>query len=489
MTPSTPAAPTYRVSIRLYVLFSLLTAVSAATSGLVLLFLARPYISDLTAPTAWRATVMLFSGAALSGGLAALVGLVFGLRFQGRIRGIVRKAEAIAPPGADALRVTDDLGALDAAVGRLSLSMDRFVRDSDILTRLPEGMLLLGPRRELLSYNTTAEVILELTLEQYKAMSILAQQGPFPGGAANVGLSRLLDEAAAGERSVRMSEVAVATSRGRRMLLEMTVQHREWGQDSSALVLLFQDATEKRRIREEIRKADQLALLGGMAARVAHEIRTPLATIRGLVELLQADVPEGDSRAEYITRMIQAVDRQDQIVEKLLTLSRPEPDTWQPVGLGELLADVLRMLPVDPRLRAPAPASGLPPVWGDPVRLGEVFTNLIRNALEAIPPTGVVEVTVSTAPRERLRVIVRNTGTGIPLELRERIFQPFYTTKQRGTGLGLAISRQIVEAHRGTLTVLSDGSTETSFVVEMPTTRPADEAPRERTRVARGTDG
>jgi two-component system sensor histidine kinase HydH len=208
-----------------------------------------------------------------------------------------------------------------------------------------------------------------------------------------------------------------------------------------------------------------------MAARVAHEIRTPLATIRGLVELLQADVPEGDSRAEYITRMIQAVDRQDQIVEKLLTLSRPEPDTWQPVGMAELLADVLRMLPVDPRLRAPAPAAGLPPVWGDPVRLGEVLTNLIRNALEAIPPTGVVEVTVSTAPRERLRVIVRNTGTGIPLELRERIFQPFYTTKQRGTGLGLAISRQIVEAHRGTLTVLSDGSSETSFVVEMPTTR------------------
>jgi signal transduction histidine kinase len=363
------------------------------------------------------------------------------------------------------------------------------VRDSDILTRLPEGMLLLGPRRELLSYNTTAEVILELTLEQYKGMSILAQQGPFPGGAANLGLARLIDEAAAGERSVRMSEVAVATARGRRMLLEMTVQHREWGQDSSALVLLFQDATEKRRIREEIRKADQLALLGGMAARVAHEIRTPLATIRGLVELLQADVPEGDSRAEYITRMIQAVDRQDQIVEKLLTLSRPEPDTWQPLALSELLADVLRMLPVDPRLRAPAPAPGMPPVWGDPVRLGEVFTNLIRNALEAIPPTGVVEVTVSTAPRERIRVIVRNTGTGIPLELRERIFQPFYTTKQRGTGLGLAISRQIVEAHRGTLTVLSDGTSETSFVVEMPTTPPADEAPRERTRAARGTDG
>jgi len=472
--------PRYRVTVRLYVVFSLLMAVSATASGLVLLYIARPFITELGGQAAARATVLLFSGAALAGAAAAVGGLAVGLRFAGRIRGIVRKAQALSPVagGEDRSRATDELGALDEAVGRLTLSMDRFVRDSDILTRLPEGMLLLGPAGEILSFNTAAEVLLELSLAQHRGIPVLSAQGALPSGKGNEPLARLLDDATVGERSVHMSEVTATTAGGRELLLEITVQHREWGQDSTALVLLFRDATEKRRIREEIRRADQLAFLGGMAARVAHEIRTPLATIRGLVELLQADLPVADSRREYIDRLLQAVDRQDQLVENLLTLSHPEPESWQPVSVPELVGDVVAMLPADPRLRV-APAAGrLPAAVGDAFRLSEVLTNLIRNALEATPRDGTVEVTVGPGDRDRVRVSVRNTGVGIPAEIRERIFQPFFTTKSRGTGLGLAIARQIVDAHRGSLRVESDGVSETTFIVELPTTAPAPAATR-----------
>jgi signal transduction histidine kinase len=118
-----------------------------------------------------------------------------------------------------------------------------------------------------------------------------------------------------------------------------------------ALVLLFQDASQKQRIREEIRRADQLAFLGGMAARVAHEIRTPLATIRGLMELLQVDLPPAQAQDEYMRRILQAVDRQDKLVENLLTLSNPVPELWQPVSVPAVIDDVLGMLPPDARLR------------------------------------------------------------------------------------------------------------------------------------------
>jgi signal transduction histidine kinase len=272
--------------------------------------------------------------------------------------------------------------------------------------------------------------------------------------------------------------VAVTTADGRALSLEVTVQRREWGADTAALVLLFQDASQKQRIREEIRRADQLAFLGGMAASVAHEIRTPLATIRGLMELLQVDLPPAQAHGEYVRRILQAVDRQDKLVENLLTLSNPEPELWQPVSVPSVIEDVVRMLPPDTRLRlVHDPKGAVPTVSGDAFRLSEVFANLIQNALQATPPDGRVEVQVGASDEGGVRVAVHNTGSGIPAELRERIFQPFVTTKATGTGLGLAIARQIVDAHRGRIEVMSDGVSETTFVVELPGRAPAALAP------------
>jgi signal transduction histidine kinase len=472
----TRSGPPYRVALRLYVVFSLLMAVSAAASGLLLLYLARPFISEVGGAHVGQATALLFTGAGVAGATAAVAGLVVGLRLAGRIRVIVKKAEALAPPatGGPDRRVRDELGALDAAVGRLTLSMDQFVRDSDILARLPEGMLLLLPTGELVSFNTTAEIILGVSLERWRRVSILSPAGVFPADRGNESLAALLGDATAGQRSIQSREVSVTTPVATQALsLEMTVQHREWGTDGMALVLLFHDASEKQRIRDEIRRADQLALLGGMAARVAHEIRTPLSTIRGLLELLEGDLPPDHPNRGYIERIIQAVDRQDRLVENLLTLTSAELDAARPVSIPSLIKDVLGVLPHDGRVRVSPPAGDLPAVWGDAFRLSEVFANLIQNAVEATPGDGIVDVRIEPRDGASVRVSVHNTGAGIPVELRERIFQPFFTTKARGTGLGLAIARQIVDAHHGRLGVTSDGLSETTFVVDLPVAAPA----------------
>ena len=273
-------SPPYRLSLRLYIVFSLLMAVSAALSGLFLLYLARPFVSVLSSTQTRELTVLLFTGSAVAGALAAVGGLIVGLKFAGRIQGIVEKADALSHLDGATTRppvttVRDELGALDAAVGRLTLSMDRFIRDSDILARLPEGMLLVDPAGALVSFNATAETLLDLPLERFRGEAILSDTGAFPLSSGNAPLARLLEDEATGIEPVHDREVAVVTAKGQSLLFEITAQRRDWGRASAAQVLVFRDASEKRRIREEIRRADQLAFLGGMAARIAHEIRSP----------------------------------------------------------------------------------------------------------------------------------------------------------------------------------------------------------------------
>jgi signal transduction histidine kinase len=483
-------AARYRMSMRLWVMFSVLTMVSAAASGLLLLYLARPFVSELRPPSQRQATVLLFAGTAVMAALGALSGLGLGIVFAGRVRGIVEKAEALTPhvgaPPVERPMVTDELGALDAAVGRLTLSMDRFVRDSDILARLPQGLLLLGPSARLTSFNAAAEQILGLPLGSFLAEPLTAAAGVFPPEQGNESLSALLREFEDGQEPIGTAEIAVTTAHERHLLIDVTVQRREWRDQGLLLVVLFRDASEKRRIREQIQKADQLAFLGGMAARVAHEIRTPLATARGLLELLQSDTPGGHARHAYFDHVLLALDRQEKLVQNLLTLSHPEPNACQAVSVPALLESVRGLMPPDGRLRWPGKAGPFLRAWGDPFRLSEVFANLIRNALEASPTDGEVEVRVEAAGPERVYVVVRNTGVGIPADLRERIFHPFFTTKTQGTGLGLAIARQIVEAHRGMLTVESDGKTWTTFTVELPSTPEAAGEPREAPKLASG---
>jgi len=460
----------YRIGVRLWLLLSLAMAVASMAGMFALLYFQRPFVASLGGFDA-DAQRVLFASAGISIVVAALVGLAFGSVLSRRIWAIVERTDAAVASISEAPRklVKDELGALDAAVGRLTLSLDRFVTDSDILARLPEGMLLVdGGADLLLSFNTAAETLLGPGLDRFRGLPLFEADGALPLARGNRSLADLLAEARRTGGVTRAEEIPAVTHEGKAVLLEGTVQSRPGREQDATFVLLLQDASEKRRIREQIKRTDQLALLGGMAARVAHEVRTPLATVRGLVELLQADLAVHDRRRDYTERILAALERQDQLVQKLLTLTHAEPEAWQPVYLRELLHELIAawpegqepMLAVDGRLSV---------VHGDPVLLNEVFTNLVRNAFEAsIDGEVIVRMSATT---NAARVTVTNRGNGVPPELQERIFQPFFTTKPRGTGLGLAIARQVVEAHRGTIRVESDGRTTTHFVVELPASR------------------
>jgi signal transduction histidine kinase len=216
------------------------------------------------------------------------------------------------------------------------------------------------------------------------------------------------------------------------------------------------------RLAEQAERRKRLALIGTMAAGVAHEIKNPLAAIKGAAQFVQKELEtapvQGESR-EYLKLLIGEVDRLNAVVESFLTYARPLEPRRQDVPLQPLLADILRLqaasFPPSIKLETSFD-SDLPPVPADPALLTNAVVNVVRNAVEVMPDGGTLSVRTRTiiAPiRTYAAIDIQDSGPGIPKHEADRIFQPFYTTKAKGTGLGLPIALRIVEAHGGELRV------------------------------------
>lgn len=230
------------------------------------------------------------------------------------------------------------------------------------------------------------------------------------------------------------------------------------------------------RLEREALRMRSLALLGTFAAELAHEVRNPLAAIRGEVQRLAGDIPEGAPAdlAESLLRIDHEVDRLDQVVGDYGALARAKSVKNEKLDLSlevrELLALHRRAVPAGIELREEL-AGDLPRLRGDGDRLRGAILNLVRNAIAAMPSGGTL--IVRTACRQastgaQIVVEVADTGVGIGPRDIARIFEPLFTTRERGTGLGLSISRRIAEEHGGTIEVASEKGRGSTFRVVLP---------------------
>jgi two-component system sensor histidine kinase PilS (NtrC family) len=264
----------------------------------------------------------------------------------------------------------------------------------------------------------------------------------------------------------KRGELEVQTPTGARVL-GLAVTPLEEANGSTLVV--FQDLTELRRTEEQLRTADHLASLGKLAAQLAHEIRNPLASMRGAAQLLSSEGTNADAATERLTRiLVRESDRLSALVDDFLRFARPPPPKLQPLDLGKLISETVEMLRADPLARgieleaSTARVEGL----GDADQLRQVLINLVRNALAAVGPGG--RVTVTAAEREgRPEIRVWDSAGRIPPEDLSRIFEPFYTTREGGTGLGLSTAYTIVRSHGGQISVRSAPERGTEFVVAL----------------------
>jgi two-component system CheB/CheR fusion protein len=219
------------------------------------------------------------------------------------------------------------------------------------------------------------------------------------------------------------------------------------------------DVTDRKRSEDQLREQAALARLGEMAAVVAHEVKNPLAAIKGALQVIGGRMAAGSRDKAIVGDVVARVDSLNDIVQDLLVFARPREPQLSPVPLGALLADTAALLRKEPaHAGVRLTVSGANPIVQlDVEQMKIVFLNLILNAVQAGGANGTIGVTVQ-ADDLAATVAMADDGPGIPPEVRARIFEPFFTTKHRGTGLGLPTAQRIVERHRGTIEIGSPAS-------------------------------
>jgi len=239
-------------------------------------------------------------------------------------------------------------------------------------------------------------------------------------------------------------------------------------------VEVFNDLTEVKRLEAELQRVHTLAALGEMAATMAHEIRNPLGGIAGFAALLERDLDVQDPRRRLVHKITEGVGRLNRIVSSLLTYTRPLRLNIHPVDFVSLVEEATAFLEIDlGRTRDDIAINrhypDTSPICSiDPEQFQQVILNLLQNATQAMPDGGEVDIEIRAAAEPgagQTTLCIRDQGIGMTEEVQDKLFTPFFTTKEDGTGLGLVTSKKIVEAHGGHIRVESQPGSGTSFFI------------------------
>jgi two-component system, LuxR family, sensor kinase FixL len=232
---------------------------------------------------------------------------------------------------------------------------------------------------------------------------------------------------------------------------------------------ILHDLTERVRIEEQLREHASLARIGEMAAVIAHEVKNPLAGIRGAIQVIGGRLPTDSKDVAILREIVSRIDGLNGLIQDLLLFARPPHPKAVPIDVSPLLSMTASLLRQDPALTGVQVevAGSAPPIVADPDLLKLVFANLLINGAHAMHGHGHIHVSVES-PAPWCRVTIRDQGPGIPSDIRDKIFVPFFTTKSRGTGLGLPTAKRLIEAHHGTISIDCPPGGGTRVTVQLP---------------------
>lgn len=233
-------------------------------------------------------------------------------------------------------------------------------------------------------------------------------------------------------------------------------------------VKVFQDLSEITELKTIIQNKERLAVVGEMAATIAHEIRNPLGGIRGFASFLKQDLPPDDPRQRYVEKIMQGIHSIELIVNDLLEYTRPIELKKEVADLRELFHETIEFLSIEnKKVEINIQCQPNIVVYLDKRKMIQVFTNILTNSIQSIEKHGKITI-FAELENKYVRIDITDNGCGIPPEILPKIFSPFFTTKEKGTGLGLALCVKIIEAHEGQIKVFSRVGEGTTIKLWLP---------------------
>jgi PAS domain S-box-containing protein len=245
-------------------------------------------------------------------------------------------------------------------------------------------------------------------------------------------------------------------------------------------IVVFRDLTNIYKIQEEILRMDRLVSLGKLASGIAHELRNPLAGIKTTAQALGEEMSGDDSRREYLHRITKEIDRLNDLLKTFFSFAKPQNLNLVHCHIKDIINEIIPFLIkeiADKGIRfVETYHPQLPKIKVDKTQMHQVFLNLFLNAIQAMPNGGDLKIeaspmisNTSTGVKQNfIKVVISDTGRGIPSHIVHKIFDPFFTTRPKGIGLGLSITYQIIKKHEGTIKVESQWEKGTSFVINLP---------------------
>ena len=291
---------------------------------------------------------------------------------------------------------------------------------------------------------------------------------------------RVLQSLLEGERFVDMEELLVAVDGTERFIRTNAAPIHDANGERIGALMIFNDITSVKVLQEKARRQDRLTALGELAAGVAHEMRNPLTTIRGYIQILPTEIADPEFQDEFLAQVLQEIDRLTGLTDSLLDLAKPVSMNVQPYVADELVAEAVSQMndkaaeqgvEISVRLRSDGAR-----VLMDRNRIKQILLNLLLNAIDAIDKeegrigieTG-RQAGLSTPDGSPYYVVTfTDNGKGIPGSIIPRLFDPFFTTKESGSGLGLSVSNRIVQEHGGIIRVESREQVGSKFSVLLP---------------------
>jgi two-component system, NtrC family, sensor histidine kinase PilS len=342
-----------------------------------------------------------------------------------------------------------------------------------IIESVDTGILTVNLEGSIRSFNRAAEEISGFTFGEVGNHNI---EEIFPG-VSDIIFQREPDDR---RRQRKRFEIVIRRKSAETMILGFSESPLSERGVRIGSILIFQDLTSFKEMEREGEKNKQFAFIGQMAAGLAHELRTPLQSISGSIQILRRDLELEPTDERLMQVILRAKDQMESLVRNFLLMARSNQGRRSETDIGRLVEDVIESLAYgaewNPRVEVRRDLGEGLRVMGDPSEIRQILLNLMINAIQAMPEGGTLGITACPdgpdGDTQAVRIEIGDTGCGIdPADL-EKIWEPFYTTKERGSGLGLAIVRRIVESHGGSVAVQGGAGQGTSFSIRLPRLAP-----------------